>query len=361
MERNIKIKANPGVKKIQLSLPKSMIRNQNKNKKSQKYKPGTVEPIAKQMVQYKQVTNLKHLQDLLDPWNAKEARLPSPYEIYSKTAKVKSSFIVSTNALGCLLMAIDPDYLTAAGVTTTYVYNTNALLNGTTITPTTWTGTALGAQPVPPTLIFSKYRLVSASVIATIKLPALTIVGNAFSCIAYDNVAPTGTGNTLVPQIGLDQYQNFQNIENGPGGCKIDITAAITKLSLNWLPVDPLSMVFLAPNGEIDDQNAVEAGAYQKLILGFSGLPATTNILFDVVLNWEMMNLGSSNAWLGGSSQNAPTLAQHEEVLNFAKANVGRPLDQLFTMIKGGPAGTNSELQRLSKQYDNSLIFPKPR
>lgn len=263
----------------------------------------------------------RHMMNILDPWEAKNAKLPNSYEIYSRASKVKSSFTLLANAGGNLLAAFDPDYLSSTGVSTTFMYNNSSGLNGTAINTFTWNSVVAGGQPVCPTATFTKARLVSAGIVATVKLSALNIVGTAFTCIAYENsnLVTSGLIANTAGNADMDNYQNFTNIENGPGGKKFDITDHCPSVNLIWKPVDPLSLTFLAPGGEIMDNVGKEAGAYQKFIIAFSGLAASAPILFDVVENWELVTYGSATAWVGGTLSGVPSNDIHSNTLDLGK------------------------------------------
>jgi hypothetical protein len=286
------------------------------------------------MINFKSAAVKKHLRDLMSPFNAKDARLPSFYENYSSAVKIKSSFTLVTNAGGFLTITIDPDYLPST-TQSTYMYNNDVSLNGVTATTTTWKNLPLNCQPVAPTGTFSKYRLVSAGLKATVKLSSNNIVGTAYSCIAYENIAIGIANAASQNNPNYDQYNNYSTMENGNSGNKFDITGEHTSVSLIWLPVDNLSATFLAIGGEIDDQLGNEAGAYQKWVMGFSGLPATTNIMFDICLNWEVIPTGANQAWVGGSNEYAPTIEQHSDVMSVLKKSGNYSESYMNTVHQG--------------------------
>lgn len=274
----------------------------------------------------------EHVRNLIDPWNARDAKLPNAYENYSRSSKIKTSFTlpISTpmsGTNGCLLIVIDPDYLTpTTSTTTTYYYNNNQNLNGSAITPTSWSTVPVGAQPQAPANSFTKARLVSAGLTVTVKQSELNLVGTVYACLAYENVTPALASGTLLGNATYDQYQNFQNIENGCGGIKRDIGKQGDSVCIIWKPVDPLSLTFLGLTGEINDTSGQEAGAFQKWVVGLSGFTPGTPVLVDVVLNWELMTQGQATAWYGGTSKDSVNLTEHQQALDFTKS-----YDQIFS------------------------------
>jgi len=267
----------------------------------------------------------QHVKNLIDPWNARDAKLPNAYENYSRASKVKTSFTLSINtptsgSNGCLLIAIDPDYLTpTTSTTTTYYYNSNPALNGSTITPGTWNTVPVGAQPQAPANSFTKARLVSGGIVVTVKQSELNLVGTVYACLAYENITPATAGGASLGNATYDQYQNFQNIENGCGGIKRDIGKQGDSVCIIWKPVDPLSLTFLGLTGEIDDSSGQEAGAYQKWVVGLTGFVPGTPVLVDVVLNWELMTQGQATAWYGGTSKDSVNMIEHQSALDLTK------------------------------------------
>jgi hypothetical protein len=272
----------------------------------------------------------KYCSDLLDPWNAQDARLPSTINIFSNCAKVKSDFQLVTNVSGALFAYFDPDFCASAvGTSQTsflffnqqYSSGSVAYTGNVVVTAATYSTGPGGSVPVPPASTVFKTRLVSAAIKVTPKISALNTVGTIFACFDYGDYAPLNINQTNDSANATQQeYTNFTNILNGNGGKKYDIGIGgdlATSVYMTWYPVDPLSAVFIDSGDYIVDNNLDEAGGDPKFVLGFQGFPASSNIDVQIVWNIEYLANPIAKPWLGMGGQGVSKLQslQAESVL----------------------------------------------
>jgi hypothetical protein len=194
----------------------------------------------------------KYIRDLLDPWNAQDARLPATCNQFSNTAQIKSDFVLQTNTLGNLYMYFDPDFCSSpTTVQTSFLYNLAATLTGNTILTTATYNTGPNSSvPIPPALTVLKSRLVSAAIKVTPKVAAINITGTIFACFDYGDYIPQGTAiaATSASNANQESYTLFSNILDGNGGKKFDIgigQGQSSSVFMTWYPVDPISSVFV--------------------------------------------------------------------------------------------------------------------
>lgn len=248
-----------------------------------------------------------HYMNLLDPWNASEARLPRVFDTYTNTAKVHNAFNLQSNASGNLLIYFDADYVNANGNTnTTFFYNNDATLVGNApLATSTYKSGAAASVPTPPATTVLKTRLVSAAIKATVKLSALNNVGTIYTCIDYgDYAVQAQSASGLAVSTNIQNYANFANILSSNGGKKIDIIGDVASIYMNWYPVDPFAEVFIDPGSELLDSNSSEVGGDPRFVMGFESLNngASTKVEFEIVWNIEYLANPIAKPWLGAGS-----------------------------------------------------------
>jgi hypothetical protein len=259
-------------------------------------------------------------QNLIDPWNARDARLPRMINTYSNVAHVRQDFTLQTNALGNLLVYFDSDFVTTATLgTTSFLYNNDVTLTGgTNITTAVNKAGPTASAVFPPGSVCNKYRLVCAAIKATVKLSELNIVGTVQTCYDYGDYDPqVCSATTLATTIFPAVYGNFANVLNGNGGCKQDITGNRGSVYMNWFPVDPLAEVYITPAAQIEDDTATEAGGDPRFVMAFSALSngAVTTVDFEVVWNIEYLAQPTIKAWLGDGAA-GPSKYDHTAIMD---------------------------------------------
>jgi hypothetical protein len=253
----------------------------------------------------------KYICDLLDPWNAQDARLPAAINIFSNCAKVKSDFQLTCNASGNLFIYFDPDYCASAtsGLTAFFFCNQTGLNGQTVQTGAVYNTGGTASVPIPPATTVLKYRLVSAAIKVTSKTSALNVVGTVFACFDYGDYVPTATTTATTVSTTTQEYTNFSNILNGNGGKKFDIGIGkelSSSIFLTWYPVDPSSAIFVDAGDFLIDSGSDEAGGDPKFVLGFQGFPASSTMDVQIIWNIEYLANPQAKAWIGMGGQGPP-------------------------------------------------------
>jgi hypothetical protein len=301
---------------------------------------------------------LKYYNNLINPWEAKEARLPRMIDIYSKCAKPKTTFKLTTNATGNMLIYFDPDFVSdVTTLRTAFLYNNSVIIDGSTpATGANYSSGPISSVPIPPVGLVYKTRLVSAAIKATPKLSALNNVGTIIKCVDYGDYTPSAplTIGTLVASTSVQAYSVFANALQGTGGCKYDLIGENVSVTSTWFPADPAQSIFIDSGGYLVDNNAREAGGSPKIVMCFEALNngAATTIEFEIVWNIEYLAQPASQPWLGGGGQGPKALDAmlvHDHV----------SIDQMFPNA-GGEAKRIMNDRYESWAHKRSDAFPMP-
>jgi hypothetical protein len=252
----------------------------------------------------------KYIHDLLDPWNAQDARLPASCNQFSNCAQIKSDFTLNANVSGNLWMYFDPDFCAnPTTVLTSFLYCNNAALSGNApLTGAVYNTGPLSSVPVPPATTVLKTRLVSAAIKVTPKVAALTITGTIFACFDYGDympLTPNITGDSAY-NANQQSYTLFSNILDGNGGKKFDIgigKGQSSSVYMTWYPVDPISAVFVDAGDFVVDSGGDEAGGDPKFVLALSGFPSTAACDVQIIWNIEYLASTIAKPWLGVGGQ----------------------------------------------------------
>jgi len=260
--------------------------------------------------------------NLMDPWNARDARLPARIDTYSKTAKPKTTFKINTNTAGNLMVYFDPDYVAnPSSLSTAFFYCNNSALDGATAIPPTaldFNTGPVSSVPLPPASIVYKYRLVSAGIKATPKLSALNNVGTVIKCVDYGDYAPMTPGlMNVATSTSVATYTVFQNALQGTGGKKFDLIGESVSVCSIWFPADPAQSIYIDAGDFLVDNVGHEAGGSPKLVMCFEALNggALTSIEFEIVWNIEYLAPPQTQPWLGAGGQ-GPKATEAAEVHN---------------------------------------------
>lgn len=273
---------------------------------------------------------LLHYRNIMDPWGAKEARWYQDNAGVTRTAKPITTFKLTSNSLGNLLVMFDPDFCnTSAGGLTNFFY-----VNDSTLTGLTQLNTAIyqtpgaGSAPLPPANTVSRIRLVSAGIKATVKLSELNMVGTAFVCDDYGDLLGAATSSTTLPAADVGNmplYTVFANVIQGNNGYKRDISSIDNCVYWTWYPMDPTAEVFNDPAtdvAEIGEGNSgvpsfSSAGSSPKMVIAFESLSngAATVVEFEIVWNFEYVGNPIAVPWIGGGGVGIPQL-DHIQVMD---------------------------------------------
>ena len=256
-----------------------------------------------QVLEKKKSQTSKYLMNLLDPWNAVNAKLPQIGDSFSNTAKVKSYFNLTANAGGYLMLYFDPNYVASASSYTAFCYTNHSSLNGsTTLAGSYWYGGPTNSVPSPPSSTVLKTRLVSAGMKVVPKISNMNYVATALACLDYGDYGLLPPGITLTTQnANVAQYTSFANIINGCGSQKYDLSNTGQSVYFNWYPVDPLSDIYIDVGNYMIDNATKDAGGSPRFVLGLQDLPANAPVDIEIVWNIEYLAAPTMKSWLGYS------------------------------------------------------------
>jgi len=247
---------------------------------------------------------IKHIMNLLDPWNAQNAKLPQIGDSFSNTAKVHSFFSITANVSGKILIYFDPNFINAPTNTqTSFIYCNNPTLTGTVaLVGAVFSAGGAQSAPTPPTTTVLKTRLVSAGMKVTPKVSNLNYVATALSCIDYGDYEDkpfNGTGLAETPDI--QAYTVFANVLNGNGATKFNLNNPGQSICYRWFPVDPLSDIYVETGNYIVDQNTKDAGGSSRFVCVITDLPASAPVDIEICWNIEYLSAPQAKPWLGYS------------------------------------------------------------
>jgi len=276
----------------------------------------------------------QHIINLMDPWAANEARWFRDQLGKTHTAKPITSFKITSNSAGNLMVYFDPDFANpSTGSYTSFVYNSDGTLSGSaSLATATYTPGPIGSCVVPPGNTVLRLRLVSCGVKATVKLSELNMVGTVYTCYDYGDSIPAvaGGGEQAAANFGPSPqiYSLFQNcIQNG--GTKRDITAKDNSVIMTWFPMDPTAEVFLDPGASIAENGTdpvdsiPTSGGSPKMVFCFEALGngTTTTVEFEIVWNFEYLSNPVATPWVGGAS-NGIAKNVHENIKSIVLQNM---------------------------------------
>jgi hypothetical protein len=151
----------------------------------------------------KKIGDQDFLRALLNPERHRNAKIPAHIPIPTASFQLRSSFYVTTNAIGNAAIAINPFWLTTGGNSTVFVNNNGGL---TGMSSSNFF-TATSAGQTLPNAIYNQYRLVCGSVICKYVGRLDIMQGIIGGAIAYDKgITPTAVG-TVLP--GLARWGDF--------------------------------------------------------------------------------------------------------------------------------------------------------
>lgn len=265
--------------------------------------------------------------DLLDPWSAVNAKLPSIGETCTSTAHYKTYVNLTANASGNLCIYFDPDYINAsAGTYSTLFYCNNSALDG--VTPVSGAGlwTTSVAAPTPPATTVLKYRLVSAGMKIVPKMSNLNYVATALCCLDYGDIVPTGALSACTPTSAQAAYTTFLNALNQVGGVKYDLAATGQAIYFNWYPTDPYSEIFIDPADYVVDNQNHEIGGSPKFVCCLQDLYASSKVDVEIVWNIEYLPTPTAKPWLGITPGSSMTPSQLDQLrtMDLPKISLGR-------------------------------------
>lgn len=143
------------------------------------------------------------LRTLLRPELYRSAKIPSWMPFPSASFQLRTSFYVTTNALGNAAIVINPFYLTTSALSTVFI-NNNVGLTG--LASSNFFTAAYGGQTLPNN-IYNQYRLVSGAVICKYVGRIDILQGVIGGAIAYDKgIVPTAQASVLA---SLARYGDF--------------------------------------------------------------------------------------------------------------------------------------------------------
>lgn len=266
-----------------------------------------------------------HLRNILDPWNAVDARWYRENGGETRTAKPKTTFKINTNAGGNLLIYFDPDYASTNGANTNFAFCNDVTLTGSTqvVLPLYSTG-PVASVAVPPATTVLRLRLVSAAIKATVKLSALNNVGTIFACDDYGDMAalPVNILGTVNPtSIGptMSTYSVFQQVLQGNSGRKVDIIGQVAEIYWTWYPMDPTAEIYTEIEKDVGEFPATgSAGGSPKCVIAFEALNNgnTTSIEFEIVWNYEYLAYPQAAPWIGRGNRGLGK-TEHTEIVDF--------------------------------------------
>jgi hypothetical protein len=250
----------------------------------------------------------KYIAALADPWNAVDVRLPSVGGSFTCTAKVKSYYSFLSNASGKVLFYVDPNFIskpadTGTAQTAAFYVNASALDGVTALVGSYYTPGPLNSVPTPPsTTQVTKCRLISAGMKVVAKISALNYVATAITCLDYGDYTLMTAGSGITTQsTSATKYTVFSNILNGVQGQKFDLGISSDAVFFRWLPVDPLSDIFVDAGGWITDSNGQDAGGSARFVIALQDLPASSTIDVEMVWNVEYLPAAIAKPWLSGA------------------------------------------------------------
>lgn len=259
-------------------------------------------------------SQMQHLMNILDPWNAVNAKLPQIGESYSNSAKIHNYTTISTSGTS-IWMYVDVNYVTRMeSPVTTFSYLKTLTGSADPVASTYYYSGGISTVPAADPEIVDKYRVVSAAIRITPKLSLTNYTATAYSCVDYGDypVNVPNTNGRIDGQVGgpnqmsaitddFKRYFIFSNILSGNGGTLTHLSNMSQSIEYRWFPVDPLSDVYINPGDIIGGIAGVDIGGSPRFVCAFTDLPANTPIDVEFIWNVEYLPTGKAKPWLGYS------------------------------------------------------------